>query len=256
MLTLKDLSLKILDKRILNPLSFSLNPHQITCLIGPNGAGKSTLLKVLAGIHREYEGSAVFGENELNNFAPKERAKKIAFVGPMSLSLKGLTMDELLNYARYPYMDFYRNLTREESELKAEMIDSFNLKEFLKRDLTTLSSGELQRISLACGFLSDPDLLLIDEGFSHLDPKFKQFMQQKLKDWVLQSNRSIIYITHDINEAVNISQQLLVMKNGELIFKGNPCDAIENKTLDKAYDINFQSLQDQGKFFLYPGDQL
>jgi iron complex transport system ATP-binding protein len=251
MLNVTGLNYTVSDRKILSDIKFSLQKEELICLIGPNGAGKSTLLRAICGIIPSGNAISLNGEN-LNKKSEKQRAKEIALVSSFSPALNGFTMEDLLNFSRYPYMNAYRNLDLEESSLKKKLIEEFEISDFHKRDLTTLSSGEMQKILLACAFFQEPSLLLVDEALSNLDPKVKIKIHRSFKKWINKTKNSLIYITHDINEALQLADRVMVIESGKLKFFDTPMKLLEKKVLDEVYQIEFKYFCEEDGVFVFP----
>ena len=255
-LDIKNLSLKIKEKNILDNINLDIKSGEMICLVGPNGAGKSTLLKGICGILDKLDGEIIFKEKPLSTWDKKTRAREIALVSAFTPALNGFTMNDLFKFSRYPYMNIYRNLDKNEEKFKNTIIDKFNLQDFLDRDLSSLSSGEMQRILLACAFFQEPELLLVDEALSNLDPNYKIHFHKIFKEWIKENNSTLIYITHDLNEAFQLADKIIVMNAGRSVFCGNKKQLVENNILEEVYKIRFDILEKDGSQFIFPKGDL
>lgn len=255
-LEIKDLSLKIKEKKILDRIKLDINQGELICLVGPNGAGKSTLLKSICGIIDNLQGEINFKNKSLSEWDKKIRAREMALVSAFTPALNGFTMDDLFKFSRYPYMNIYRNLEKKEEELKKNIIEKFNLLDFYDRDLASLSSGEMQRILLACAFFQEPKILLVDEALSNLDPKYKIHFHRIFKEWIIENTSTLIYITHDLNEAFQIADKIVVMSEGKSVFYGRKSELINNNILEDVYKIKFDIFEKDGNHFIFSFGEL
>jgi ABC-2 type transport system ATP-binding protein len=191
------------DREALRAVSLSAGRGELVAVIGPNGAGKTTLLSILAGNQRPDEGSV--------SRAPKE----IGWV-PQQAALYGkLTVRENL--------DLFARLERcpDPAEAVGRMIELADLGDRADDQVGQLSGGNRQRVNIAIGLLAEPDVLLLDEPSAALDPR----QRERLWDFILRLARegtTVLYATHNVQEAERYAQQVVVLADGELLFAGSP----------------------------------
>jgi ABC-type spermidine/putrescine transport systems, ATPase components len=204
------------DNRILSSLSLSVREDEFLTLLGPSGCGKTTLLRIIAGLEEPDEGSVVLEGANMEGKEPNERNVNTVFQ----------------NYALFPHMNVEKNIAypltlrhlnkKEIGERVKEMLSTVRLEGFEKRKIGTLSGGQKQRIALARSLVARPKVLLLDEPLGALDLKLRREMQTELKRIQKELHLTFIYITHDQEEALNMSDRIAVMKDGVIEQIGTP----------------------------------
>ena len=234
MISINNLSAKYGQVKILNNLSLDLEKGYIYTLIGPSGSGKTTLLKVLAGIKKDYTGTILY-----NGKAIEKQPVSIGYVPQNYGLLNWKTIEENI---RLPLL-----LNKNKSHVNAEyqdILQSLEIEDLLKRYPQELSGGQKQRVALARAFISQPDLLLMDEPFSALDA-FTAKASQKLFLRIWSKYKvTTLFITHNINEAISIGNQILLMGKTS----GKISEKINNSFLEEMGD-NIEKLNQSEKIF-------
>jgi ABC-2 type transport system ATP-binding protein len=215
-LAARDLVKRYGDRVALRGVSLEAAPGELVAVIGPNGAGKTTLLSILAGIQRPDEGSV-------------DAPRGIGWV-PQRPALYGkLTVVENLTlFARL-------ERSADPGAAVARMLELTDLEERADDLVSTLSGGNQQRVNIAIGLLGDPEVLLLDEPSSALDPR----QRQRLWDFILRlagGGTTVIYATHHIQEADRYAGRLIVLADGERVFTGSP-RALEDATGTTGLDF-------------------
>lgn len=199
-------------------LDFSIKKGELVALIGPSGSGKSTTLSLISGLLPTKSGSIIINGNDVTNLTPDKR--KIAQV--------------FQDYALFPHMNVeqniaypMKNLKMSREEIKNEVsnyLDLVNLGGYEKRHIDELSGGEKQRVALARALASKPDLLLLDEPLSALDAKLRVTLRNEIRDIQRKTGTTTLYVTHDQEEALSISDNIVILNNGKIEQMGNPED--------------------------------
>lgn len=199
-------------------LDFSVKKGELVALIGPSGSGKSTTLSLISGLLPTKSGSIIINGNDVTNLTPDKR--KIARV--------------FQDYALFPHMSVeqniaypMKNLKMSREEIKNEVsnyLDLVNLGGYEKRHIDELSGGEKQRVALARALASKPDLLLLDEPLSALDAKLRVTLRNEIRDIQRKTGTTTLYVTHDQEEALSISDNIVILNNGKIEQMGNPED--------------------------------
>lgn len=194
----------------LSELSLSINKGEFVTLLGPSGSGKTTLLKILAGFEKVSSGSVFLEGRDVTNVAPEARNFGIVFQG----------------YALFPHMSVgdnvayplkVRGLGRAEiGKRVAGMLDMVRLSSFVDRKPAQLSGGQQQRVALARALVFKPSLLLLDESMSALDKRLRLDLQEELREIHQSLGTTFINVTHDQEEAMNMSDRIAVLNHGVL----------------------------------------
>ena len=199
---------------LIRNLNFSVSKGDIVSFVGESGSGKTTFLKCLAGLEIINSGSIELNNNILNNkkiFIPPNK-RKIGFV--------------FQDYPLFPHLNVLENISINLEKKFFSKIDYMlsltNLKDLCSRYPDQLSGGEQQRVCLARALVREPDLLLLDEPFSNLDSNIKNTIQEQIHKIIKKTNTTTILVTHDIKDAFNISDKILIFKAGILQQYDNP----------------------------------
>jgi len=202
--------------RDVNDVSLSIEPGELVTLLGPSGCGKTTALRMVAGFEMPTSGRVLIGEKDVTNTPPNSRNTAMVF---QSYALfPHMTVRENIGYGLR-----FRNVSRSDAAQKVERImELVGLSGFGDRSPNQLSGGQQQRVALARALVVEPRVLLFDEPLSNLDAKLREQMRGEIRR--IQKNLSItaVYVTHDQNEAMSISDRVVVMRDGQIEQVGTP----------------------------------
>ncbi|MEZ0345710.1 MAG: ABC transporter ATP-binding protein [Infirmifilum sp.] len=202
----------------LRNISIDISPGELFSILGPSGCGKTTLLRIVAGLLRPDSGRVYFGDNDVTD--------KPAYERPVGMVFQDLAL--------FPHLTVYRNVSfsleiagwpREKAERRVrEVLELVRLpyEIYAQRRITQLSGGQQQRVALARALAREPSVLLLDEPFSHLDYKIRIELIRELKRLQRETGVTMIYVTHDQNEAMMLSDRLALMYDGILQQVGTP----------------------------------
>ena len=191
---------------VINDLSFSVDKGQLISFVGESGSGKSTFLKCLSGLEMPNSGSVFLNNKLINseNIFIKPQKRKIGYV--------------FQDYPLFPHLNIRENICFNLDKIFLTNFDKIinltNLKELLERFPHEISGGEQQRACIARSIIREPDLLLLDEPFSNLDANIKFSIRDEICRIIRESKITTILVTHDINDALNISDKILIFKAG------------------------------------------
>lgn len=215
---LKEISKTYGDNTVLNNLSLNIKKNEFLTLLGPSGCGKTTTLKIIAGFENADEGVVLFGDNNITSLPPYKRKLNTVFQ----------------KYALFPHMNIYENiafglkikkLPKTEIDKKVkDMLKLVALDGFEKRSVESLSGGQQQRVAIARALVNEPEVLLLDEPLGALDLKLRKEMQIELKKIQQRLGITFIFVTHDQEEALTMSDTIVVMNKGVIQQMGTPED--------------------------------
>jgi len=218
LLRLRNMSVKFDDDVILDNVSLEICDKEFVTLLGPSGCGKTTTLRIIGGFLTPDKGEVWFEDSLLNDVPAHKRPVNTIFQ----------------KYALFPNLNVYENVAfglrvrkMPESEIKKtvhEMLSMVNLLGFERRDISTLSGGQQQRVAIARALAVKPRLLLLDEPLGALDLKLRKDMQVELKNIQKRLGITFVYVTHDQEEALSMSDRVVVMNNGVIQQIGTPED--------------------------------
>ena len=201
---------------------------EILTVVGPNGAGKSTLLLALARLLKPSQGEIIYGGKSLKQWNELEYRRKISFVFQSPL-LMDMTVEQNVTLGLK-----FRGTTKEETKVRAaKWMKQLGVEALSKRRAGQISGGEAQRVSLARAFVLEPELLLLDEPFAALDPPARAKLLNELSILLKEDGRTAVFVTHNLNEAAQLSHRLAVIINGRLRQVGT-VEQIKSKPADET----------------------
>ena len=217
-ITLKDIAVSFDGEQVLKDFNLSISDGEFVTLLGPSGCGKTTTLRLIGGFVSPTSGDVFFGDKNVRDLPPYKREVNTIFQ----------------RYALFPHMDVYENVAfglrvqkkskAEIEETVAQMLALVNLKGFEHRKVATLSGGQQQRVAIARALANRPKVLLLDEPLAALDLKLRKDMQNELKNMQKQLGITFVYVTHDQEEALSMSDTVVVMDGGKIQQIGTPLD--------------------------------
>jgi len=228
MIEIRDLLIQRNGRDVLYIDSLDIARGETLTVVGPNGAGKSTLLLALARLLKPARGEINFDGKSLNEWDELEYRRKISFVFQAPL-LMDMTVEQNVALG----LKFRRTPKQETQERVGKWMKHLGIESLSKRRAGELSGGEAQRVSLARAFVLEPELLLLDEPFSPLDPPTRAKMLDDLATLLVQDQRTAAFVTHNLNEAAKMSHRVAVIVGGMLRQVG-PVRQIKAQPADEA----------------------
>lgn len=218
LISLKDISMDYESDRILNQINLDIMDKEFITLLGPSGCGKTTTLRIIGGFLEPIGGDVFFDGKKINDLPPHKRPLNTVFQ----------------RYALFPHLNVYENvefglklrkISKEERVKRVkEMLSLVNLSGFETRNINQLSGGQQQRVAIARALVNHPKVLLLDEPLGALDLKLRKDMQTELKRIQQRLEITFIYVTHDQEEALTMSDRVVVMHGGDIMQIGTPQD--------------------------------
>ena len=215
---LQNISVSFDEQPVLQDLNLKISDGEFVTLLGPSGCGKTTTLRIIGGFVKPDSGDVFFDENPMTALPPHKRPVNTIFQ----------------RYALFPHLNVFENVAfgmrvqkRSSAEIRenvAKMLKMVNLTGFEKRSVHTLSGGQQQRVAIARALANHPKVLLLDEPLAALDLKLRKDMQTELKSIQKALGITFIYVTHDQEEALSMSDTVVVMDNGKIQQIGTPQD--------------------------------
>ena len=216
--SLKDIVVEFDGQKVLDGLSLDIHDKEFVTFLGPSGCGKTTTLRVIAGFVTPKSGNVFFDGKDIANMPPYKRPVNTVFQ----------------KYALFPHLNVFENvafglrlkkMTEDEIRPKVlEMLEIVGLKGFERRSIYQLSGGQQQRVAIARSLVNQPRVLLLDEPLGALDLKLRKEMQLELKRLQREMNITFVYVTHDQEEALTMSDTVVVMSGGKIQQIGSPQD--------------------------------
>ena len=216
--SLKDIFVRFDGEVILNNINLDIREKEFVTILGPSGCGKTTTLRIIGGFVEPDSGDIIYDGKRINNIPPHKRNVNTVFQ----------------KYSLFPHLNVFDNVAfglklkklpkNEIKEKVMKMLAIVDLKGYEKRSIAKLSGGQQQRVAIARALVCDPDIILLDEPLGALDLKLRKSMQLELKEIQQQTKKTFIYVTHDQEEALTMSDRVVVMNNGVIEQIGTPED--------------------------------
>ncbi len=221
-LQVKNVSKSFGKKAVLKGIDVFIKDGQFVTLLGPSGCGKTTLLRIIAGFEKADAGEVILSGEVISNRSPAHRPINTVFQ----------------SYALFPHLNVFNNIAfglKSHKVPKAEiekrvnaMMELVNITDLAREMPATLSGGQKQRVALARALVNEPDILLLDEPLSALDANLRKKLQVELKEVQKKTDTTFIMVTHDQDEAIAVSDRVLVMYKGQIVQDGTPEDVYEH----------------------------
>ena len=218
LIRLQNVSMSFDGETVLDSIDLTINDHEFLTLLGPSGCGKTTTLRIIGGFQKPTSGDVFFDGERINDVPPYRRKINTVFQ----------------KYALFPHLDVYDNIAfglrvskLDEDEVDkrvSKMLEIVSLKGFQNRKVTSLSGGQQQRVAIARALVNSPKVLLLDEPLGALDMRLRKDMQNELKRIQQALEITFIYVTHDQEEALAMSDTVVVMDKGCIQQIGSPVD--------------------------------
>lgn len=249
MISVSNLSHQLGNRLILDSLSLDIPKGKIVALIGPNGAGKSTLLHLIACQDDYKTGKILLDDQEVPLIPSADLALRMAVVAQNLGVASRLKVRDLVGFGRWPQHQGRPSKSDEEAVEKA--LEEFHLLDLSDRFLDEISGGQRQRAFVAMAYVQDTDWLLLDEPLNNLDIRYAKSLMSHLRKMVMEDNKSILIVIHDLNYALASADYFIAMKDGKIAFSGDAKEVITSKSLSDLYDTDVTVLEQDGKRFAF-----
>jgi iron complex transport system ATP-binding protein len=215
-------------------INFAIAEGELVALVGANGIGKSTLLRTLAGMQPELEGAIVLKGKKLKKYTMLQLANQLSIVLTEAPTSKNLSVLELISLGRQPYTNWMGKLSEVDKKAIQFALEATNTESLAQSKCYELSDGQLQRVYIARALAQDTPLIILDEPTTHLDLYHRAYVLKLLKELARETNKTILFSTHEIDLAIQLSDKMLVMAPETTYFE-DPCKLIE----DGRFDVLF-----------------
>ena len=239
MIKLENISFSYNKKiEFIQDLSLEFKSGEITTILGPNGSGKSTLLHMMSTYLKPKSGKIYLGDKDLGKLKQKEIAKYISCVYQENEAPDDITVRDLVSFGR----NIYSNVKKEDKEENKRMIDfalkATGIEEIQDKKVVNLSGGQKQRAFIAMSLAQNTEVLLLDEPTTYLDIYHQIEILEVVKSLNEKYNITIVMVLHDLNQAINYSHNIVIMKNGNLIKQGKATEVLNEQTIKDVYNVS------------------
>ena len=222
---------------ILNNVSAEIRKGSIVGILGPNGSGKTTLLRLLSGTRRPTQGHVLLEGTPLDRLSRRQIAQRIAVVAQETQLAFEYTVLEMVLMGRHPHLGLFALEGPDDVALARESLRATGTEQLETRRFSTLSGGEKQRVVIAAALAQSSDLLLLDEPTASLDLAYQLEVASLLSTLNRERGVTIAISTHDLNLAASICDQLVLLRQGQVLAAGATSDVLTTDNVEKLYDV-------------------
>jgi iron complex transport system ATP-binding protein len=231
------------DSIIAEGIDFSIEKGELVGVVGANGIGKSTLLRTLTGMQNALKGSIFLNGKSLNEYSSFQLATQLSVVLTEAPASKNLSVLEMISLGRQPYTNWMDSLSEIDKKAINFALEATETTALTHRKCYELSDGQMQRVAIARALAQDTPLIILDEPTTHLDLYHRAYVLKLLKNLAKETGKTILFSTHEIDLAIQLTDKMLVMAKDATYFDA-PCKLIEDgrfETLFPKETIDFDS---------------
>lgn len=237
------------QENLLQGISMFVNKGEWVSILGPNGSGKSTLAKIMANILKFKEGDIKIDGLDINLFKRKDFAQTVAYIPQIFEAPNGVLVYDFVALGRNPYLNFLGKLSNLDRKKVEELMKETDIWKWKEKTLDELSGGERQKVLIAMILAQDTDIILLDEPTTFLDIRNQhELLAMMSKEH--KKGKTIVTILHDINQSVQYSDRIYIMKKGKMHSSGIPSDVINSHTLKEVFGVNAKLHQDGSRKYV------
>lgn len=223
---------------IIQNIDFTLNKGEITTIIGPNGSGKSTILKAMTRLVKYQKGNIYLDGKGILEYGNKQFARKIGVLPQCHIAPPDFKVKDLVSYGRLPYQGILKKQSEEDEKIIEWAMKATGVFHFREKSIQDCSGGEAQRVWIATVLAQQPEVMFLDEPTTYLDISHQLEMMKLLKKLNRTSNIGIVMVLHDINQALEVSDRIIIIKKGEKYADGSPQEVITSKMMKEVYEVD------------------
>jgi iron complex transport system ATP-binding protein len=236
----------------LKAIELEIKQGEIVGLIGPNGSGKSTFLRLLSRLITPKSGEIVLDGKGIQQLKSIEIAKQLAMLPQMNEHRLDITVRELIEFGRHPHKNWFDRMNEEDADIINWALSLTKLEKYEHRFLHSLSGGERQRAWIAMAIAQRPKILLLDEPTTYLDIAHQLEVMELVQTLNREFGMTVVMVLHDINQAAQYSDRLIVMKDGAIEYDGIPQCVLCKNMFEHIFDIDVDIYNDGEKPFFTP----
>jgi len=239
-LDISNISLSFRDKSILSNVSLEVSAGEFFVIIGPNGAGKTSLLKVLSGLQKAQKGTVTIKDKNILNYRRRNLSQIMAIV-PQHIEVGfPFTVADTVIMGRSPHLGILGMEGENDFHIAEEAMKFTDVSHLTDRKLFQLSGGELQRVIIARAICQQPEIILLDEPTTALDPAHQLKIMDLMEKFRREHGTTIIMVSHDLNLASMYGDRVLLLKSGRVVKTGDPKSVLNKELLEDSYGCRIQ----------------
>lgn len=232
------------DRPVISDLSLNIPGGQVTTIIGPNGCGKSTLLRAIGRLIPSQGGDVHLGDTDIGSMKRRDIAKTIGVLPQSPISPPGLIVSDLVSRGRHPHQSWIRQWSSSDEEEVNAALEMTDVAELADRSVDSLSGGQRQRVWISMVLAQHTDVLFLDEPTTYLDLAHSIEVLDLVNRLRRDLDRTVVMVLHDLNLAIRYSDNLVVMRDGDLIATGKPEEIITSELLKDVFELDATVIED------------
>lgn len=233
------------NQSFINMEHLEIPDGKVTTIIGPNGSGKSTLLSLISGLLKPTSGDIYLGSQKIADLSSKELAKKLAVVHQQNEAPSHYNVRQLVSVGRYPHRKGLSSMAEGDEVAIDLAIQQTALQEQEERSVNELSGGQRQRAWLALSLAQDTEYLLLDEPTTYLDLHHQLEILKSVENLNNRHQKTIVMVLHDLNQAMQYSDEIIVMSQGDIVAQGEPNQVMTAELIEEVFHLPVQFIVDQ-----------
>ncbi len=238
MIELKNVCAGYEGKAVLHHANASFEPGKITVLVGPNGCGKSTLLKAIVRINPHSEGEILIDGTTIENMTSKELARKAAYLA-QNKKAPDISVLKMVLHGRFSHLSYPRKYCPQDMEIAKNALKWAGMEAESDKLVSKLSGGMQQKVYIAMALAQDADTILMDEPTTYLDV-VHQLRLMEMARQLAKEGKAVVMVLHDLTQALQIADKVVVLKEGKIIAQGTPDEVFESGSLQKAFEVEIE----------------
>jgi len=232
------------DRPVISDLSLNIPGGQVTTIIGPNGCGKSTLLRAIGRLIPSQGGEVRLGDTDIGSMKRRDIAKTIGVLPQSPISPPGLIVSDLVSRGRHPHQSWIRQWSSSDEEEVNAALEMTDVAELADRSVDSLSGGQRQRVWISMVLAQHTDVLFLDEPTTYLDLAHSIEVLDLVNRLRRDLDRTVVMVLHDLNLAIRYTDNLVVMRDGDLIATGKPEEIITSELLKDVFELDATVIED------------
>lgn len=232
---------------VLPSFDITVNKGEITTIIGPNGSGKSTLLKAITRLLPCSSGIVSLDGKDIRKLPSSLLARHLGVLPQYHSAPSDFKVRDLVSYGRVPYQKWYENNTKYDEAVIDWALQITRTWELQNKSIHACSGGEAQRVWIATVLAQQPEILFLDEPTTYLDIAHQRETMRLVRKLNRESDIGVVMVLHDLEQAMEVSDRLIVMKDGKKYAEGTPCEVITSQMLSEVYQVKGEIIRIPGR---------